>query len=183
MRGRRRPRGRGVLARPPLLPVDLDDPNFEHTPYEPFVAYGRSKSANALFAVELDRRGRADGVRAFAVHPGTIVDTGLAKHLSEDALRAAGAVEEDGTPVRDSARQLKTVPQGAATTVWCATSPALEGLGGVYCENCDISPLVPEADREAWLRDEKAPAGVLAYAVDPEQAARLWELSERLTAR
>ncbi|MFF2094993.1 oxidoreductase [Streptomyces sp. NPDC058202] len=164
-------------------PVDLDDPNFEHTPYEPFVAYGRSKSANALFAVELDRRGRADGVRAFAVHPGTIVDTGLAKHLSEDALRAAGAVEEDGTPVRDSARQLKTVPQGAATTVWCAASPALEGLGGVYCENCDISPLVPEADREAWLRDEKAPAGVLAYAVDPEQAARLWELSERLTAR
>ncbi|MFD5716069.1 oxidoreductase [Streptomyces sp. NPDC127036] len=163
-------------------PVDLDDPNFEHTPYEPFVAYGRSKSANALFAVELDRRGRADGVRAFAVHPGTIVDTGLAKHLSEDALRAAGAVEEDGTPVRDSGRQLKTVPQGAATTVWCATSPALEGLGGVYCENCDISPLVPEADREAWLRDEKAPAGVLAYAVDPEQAARLWELSERLTA-
>ncbi|MFG2435686.1 oxidoreductase [Streptomyces sp. NPDC048508] len=164
-------------------PVDLDDPNFEHTPYEPFLAYGRSKSANALFAVELDRRGRADGVRAFAVHPGTIVDTGLAKHLSEDALRAAGAVEEDGTPVRDSARQLKTVPQGAATTVWCATSPALEGLGGVYCENCDISPLVPEEDREAWLRDEKAPAGVLAYAVDPEQAARLWELSERLTAR
>lgn len=122
-------------------------------------------------------------MRAFAVHPGTIVDTGLAKHLSEDALRAAGAVEEDGTPVRDSARQLKTVPQGAATTVWCATSPALEGLGGVYCENCDISPLVPEEDREAWLRDEKAPAGVLAYAVDPEQAARLWELSERLTAR
>lgn len=164
-------------------PVDLDDPNFEHTPYEPFLAYGRSKSANALFAVELDRRGRADGVRAFAVHPGTIVDTGLAKHLSEDALRAAGAVEEDGTPVRDSARQLKTVPQGAATTVWCATSPALEGLGGVYCENCDISPLVPEEEREAWLRDEKAPAGVLAYAVDPEQAARLWELSERLTAR
>ncbi|MGW6256861.1 oxidoreductase [Streptomyces sp. NPDC055085] len=164
-------------------PVDLDDPNFEHTPYEPFLAYGRSKSANALFAVELDRRGRADGVRAFAVHPGTIVDTGLAKHLSEDALRAAGAVEEDGTPVRDSARQLKTVPQGAATTVWCATSPALEGLGGVYCENCDISPLVPEEDRQAWLRDEKAPAGVLAYAVDPEQAARLWALSERLTAR
>ncbi|MCX5137057.1 oxidoreductase [Streptomyces sp. NBC_00340] len=164
-------------------PVDLDDPNFEHTPYEPFVAYGRSKSANALFAVELDRRGRAEGVRAFAVHPGTIVDTGLAKHLSEDALRAAGAVEEDGTPVRDSARQLKTVPQGAATSVWCATSPLLDGLGGVYCENCDISPLVPEEDRDGWLRDEKAPAGVLAYAVDPEQAARLWELSERLTAR
>ncbi|MFE9811364.1 oxidoreductase [Streptomyces sp. NPDC005548] len=164
-------------------PVDLDDPNFEHTPYEPFLAYGRSKTANALFAVELDRRGRAEGVRAFAVHPGTIVDTGLAKHLSEDALRAAGAVEEDGTPVRDTARQLKTVPQGAATSVWCATSPLLDGLSGVYCENCDISPLVPPEDRDAWLRDEKAPAGVLAYAVDPEQAARLWDLSERLTAR
>ncbi|MER5890246.1 SDR family NAD(P)-dependent oxidoreductase [Streptomyces sp. NPDC001941] len=166
-----------------FAPVDLDDPDFRHAPYEPFVAYGRSKTANALFAVELDRRGRAEGVRAFAAHPGTIVDTGLAKHLSEDALRAAGAVDEDGTPVRDAARQLKSVPQGAATLVWCATSPRLAGLGGVYCENCDISPLVPEDDRDAWLRDDKAPAGVLDYAVDPDTAARLWDLSERLTAR
>jgi len=163
-------------------PVDFDDPHFEHRPYEPFVAYGQSKTANALFAVELDRRGRADGIRAFAVHPGTIIDTGLAKYLPEEALRAAGAVDKDGRPVRDAARQLKTVPQGAATSVWCATSPQLDGMGGVYCENGDISPLVPEADQAAWLRDEGAPAGVLAYAVDPETAARLWELSERLTA-
>jgi NAD(P)-dependent dehydrogenase (short-subunit alcohol dehydrogenase family) len=162
-------------------PVVLDDLHFEHHPYERFAAYGQSKTANVLFAVELDRRGRADGVRAFAVHPGTIVDTGLGKHLTEEDLRAAGALDEDGKPLRDAARQLKTVPQGAATSVWCATSPQLAGLGGVYCENSDISPLVPEVDAAAWLSAGDAPAGVLPYAVDAAAAARLWEISRRLT--
>ncbi|MFD9002548.1 oxidoreductase [Streptomyces sp. NPDC059582] len=163
-------------------PVVFDDLHFEHRPYEPFAAYGQSKTANSLFAVELDRRGRADGVRAFAVHPGTIIETGLAKHVSDEAVRAAGAVDEDGRPVRDPARQLKTVPQGAATSVWCATSPLLAGLGGVYCENSDISPLVAEADEAAWRAGAET-SGVLRYAVDPEAATRLWEESERLTAR
>ncbi|MGW1208546.1 oxidoreductase [Streptomyces sp. NPDC002499] len=161
--------------------VDFDDLNFEHRPYEPFVAYGQSKTANALFAVELDRRGRAEGVRAFSVHPGTIIDTGLAKHISDDVIRAAGAVDEEGRPVRDPARQLKTIEQGAATSVWCATSPQLDGLGGDYCENCDISPLVAAADEDAWRAGAETP-GVLGYAVDPVAAARLWEVSERLTA-
>ncbi|MFG2352300.1 oxidoreductase [Streptomyces sp. NPDC048521] len=160
-------------------PVVFDDLHFAHRPYEPFAAYGQSKTANVLFAVELDRRGRAEGVRAFAVHPGRIVDTGLAKHLDQETLRAAGSVDAQGRPVRDPARQLKTVPQGAATTVWCATGEQLAGRGGVYCENVDISPLVE--DEEAWKADESAP-GVLPYAVDPEAAARLWEVSERLTA-
>ncbi|MGW2691549.1 oxidoreductase [Streptomyces sp. NPDC001296] len=162
-------------------PVVFEDLQFADRPYEPFLAYGQSKTANALFAVELDRRGRAEGVRAFSVHPGTIIDTGLAKHLSDDALRAAGAMDEEGRPVRDPARQLKTVAQGAATSVWCATSPQLDGLGGAYCENCEISPLVAEADEAAW-RDNAQIPGVLPYAVDPESAARLWDVSERLLA-
>ncbi|MEV6027367.1 oxidoreductase [Streptomyces sp. NPDC052036] len=162
-------------------PVVFEDLQFDHRPYEPFVAYGQSKTANALFAVELDRRGRAEGVRAFSVHPGTIIDTGLAKHLSDDVLRAAGAMDDEGRPVRDPARQLKTVAQGAATSVWCATSPQLDGLGGVYCENCDISPLVAEADEAAWRVNAEIP-GVLPYAVDPKAAARLWDVSERLAA-
>ncbi|OLZ73604.1 oxidoreductase [Streptomyces sp. IMTB 2501] len=162
-------------------PVVFEDLDFEHRAYEPFLAYGQSKTANALFAVELDRRGRAAGVRAFSVHPGQIVDTGLAKHLSTQALRAAGAVDAEGRPVRDPARQQKTAEQGAATSVWCATSPQLDGSGGVYCENCDISPLVT-AENEAEWRAEPGLPGVLPYAVDPEAAARLWEVSERLTA-
>ncbi|WP_210592994.1 oxidoreductase [Streptomyces sp. GESEQ-35] len=162
-------------------PVVFDDLQFEDRPYEPFVAYGQSKTANALFAVELDRRGRAEGVRAFSVHPGMIVDTGLAKHIPEEALRAAGALDDQGRPVRDPARQYKTVQEGAATSVWCATSPQLDGLGGVYCENCDISPLVTAETEAEWRADAGRP-GVLPYAVDPEAAARLWEVSERLTA-
>ncbi|MFJ3810355.1 oxidoreductase [Streptomyces sp. NPDC090073] len=162
-------------------PVVFDDLHFERRPYEPFLAYGQSKTANALFAVELDRRGRAHGVRAFAVHPGTIVDTGLAKHVSAEALRAAGAVDDEGRVVIDPARQLKTVQQGAATGVWCATSPRLDGLGGVYCENCDISPLVAPGTEADWYATAELP-GVLPYAVDPEAAARLWAVSEELTA-
>lgn len=161
--------------------VDFDDLHFEHRPYEPFVAYGQSKTANALFAVELDRRGRPQGVRAFSVHPGTIIETGLAKHVSAEVVRAAGVLDEQGRPVRDPSRQLKTVEQGAASSVWCATSPQLAALGGVYCENCDVSPLVADTDEAGWRAGAETP-GVLSYAVDPEAAARLWEVSERLTA-
>lgn len=161
--------------------VDFDDLHFEHRPYEPFLAYGQSKTANALFAVELDQRGRAEGIRAFAVHPGRIIGTGLARHLDPAALRAAGALDAEGRPVLDPGRQLKTVRQGAATTVWCATSPQLDGLGGVYCENVDISPLLAPEDEAAWADGDTTP-GVLSRAVDPDAAARLWEVSERLTA-
>ena len=162
-------------------PVLFDDLDFERREYEPFTAYGQSKSANALFAVELDRRGQAEGVRALAVHPGTIIDTDLVRHLDPAALRAAGVFDADGRPLRDPERQLKTIEQGAATTVWCATSPQLADRGGVYCENCDISPLVTAENEAAWRADAQIP-GVMHYAVDPEAAARLWEISERLTA-
>ena len=159
----------------------FDDLNFERREYDPFLAYGQSKTANALFALELDRRARAEGVRAFSVHPGMIIDTGLSKHVDPETLRAAGVFAEDGTPVRDPERQMKTPAQGAATGVWCATSRQLDGLGGVYCENCDISPLVSAEDEAAWRASSGMP-GVLPYAVDADAAARLWEVSEQLIA-
>ena len=162
-------------------PVVFEDLQFERREYEPFSAYGQSKSANSLFAVELDRRGQAEGVRAFAVHPGTIIETNLIRHTDPEMLKAAGAVDAEGRTVHDPARQLKTIEQGAATTVWCATSPQLDGLGGVYCDNCDISPLVAPEDEAAW-RKATGPSGVLPYAVDPQAAARLWDVSEQLTA-
>jgi len=162
-------------------PVVFDDLDFEHRAYEPFAAYGQSKTANSLFAVELDRRGRTEGVRAFAVHPGTILDTELVRHIDPEAIRATGVLDDSGRPLRDPEQQLKTIAQGAATSVWCATSPRLDARGGVYCENCDISPLVTAGDEDAWRKSYGMP-GVLPYAVDPDAAARLWELSERLNA-
>jgi NAD(P)-dependent dehydrogenase (short-subunit alcohol dehydrogenase family) len=169
-------------------PVVFDDLNFEHRDYDRWSAYGQSKTANILFAVALDERGKADGVRAFSLHPGTIVGTGLAKYLSREDLRAAGVVDENGKPILDPAKNRKTVEQGAATTVWCATSPQLNGMGGVYCENSDIAPLVPEeyqvnASNDATRKVGSMALGVMPYAVDPAAADRLLRLSESVTGR
>jgi NAD(P)-dependent dehydrogenase (short-subunit alcohol dehydrogenase family) len=153
--------------------VDFDDPNFERREYDRWVAYGQSKTANALFAVALDAMAQRQGVRAFSVHPGGVV-TDLSRYMSAEDLRAYGAVDEQGRPLIDPARNLKTPEQGAATSVWCSTSPQLEGLGGVYCENCDIAVAVPA--------DSTEDLGVRPWAVDPELADRLWRLSERLTS-
>ncbi|MEY9860885.1 NAD(P)-dependent dehydrogenase (short-subunit alcohol dehydrogenase family) [Catenulispora sp. GAS73] len=160
-------------------PVVFEDLNFEHRTYEPFLAYGQSKTANSLFAVELDRRGRDEGIRAFAVHPGAILDTDLTRHLDDDALRAAGVVDVDGRRVLSNGLHVKTVEQGAATTVWCAISPALDGLGGVYCEDCDISPVMTAEELAASDRPLDGP-GVLPFAVDQDAATRLWDVSEQL---
>src|SRR4029077_8997553 len=100
-------------------------PNFERRDYDRWSAYGQSKTANILFALALDERGKAEGVRAFSLHPGSIVGTGLDKHLSRDALRAAGVIDENGNPILNPAKNLKTAEQGAATSVLCATSPQL----------------------------------------------------------
>jgi NAD(P)-dependent dehydrogenase (short-subunit alcohol dehydrogenase family) len=140
---------------------DFEDPNFERRPYEKMLAYGQSKTANVLFAVEVDRRHQRNGIRAYAVHPGAILDTQLARHYDPEELKA----------VVERARRIgsfKNVEQGAATTVWCATSAQLSAIGGVYCENCDIASIKPEGDD-----------GVRPYAIDPDQAARLWAWSER----
>ncbi|WP_426240134.1 SDR family NAD(P)-dependent oxidoreductase [Pararhizobium sp. DWP1-1-3] len=149
--------------------VDFEDIDFVRRPYDKWMAYGQSKTANALYAVALDRRGRANGVRAFSVHPGMIVTPGI-RHLSRSEFDAVGALEPDGSPVINPAADKKTPGQGAATTVWCATSPLLNSLGGVYCENCDIASVETES-----------PFGVRPYAIDPERAERLWRRSAMIT--
>ena len=169
-------------------PFIFEDPDFEKRPYERWSAYGQSKTANILFAVALDARGKEQNIRAFALHPGTIVSTDLKRYISEEDLKKAGALDADGNPVLDPSRQLKTVEQGAATSVWCATSPILDNTGGVYCENCNISHVLGSdtAASGGWdtIKMSERPAGALGvypYAIDPEAAERLWTLSERLT--
>src|SRR4029453_9461219 len=107
--------------------VVLDDPHYEHRPYDPAGAYGQSKTANVLFALALDARGRADGIRAFSVHPGTVVATTFKRNTPAGLLEAVGMVDEHGAAVLDPARGWKSIDQGAATSVWCAVSPQLDG--------------------------------------------------------
>jgi len=159
--------------------VDIDDPNFERREYDRWIAYGQSKTANALFALELDALGKASRVRAFSVHPGRIL-TDLAKHMSREDLRNAGALDDEGRPVIDLSRGMKSPAQGAATSLWAATSPLLDGLGGVYCEDCDIAALAPDTDATHAGSGAMA-SGVRPWAVDPAAAKQLWALSETLT--
>ncbi|MGW3668454.1 SDR family NAD(P)-dependent oxidoreductase [Streptomyces sp. NPDC005141] len=137
--------------------------------YDKWEAYGQAKTANVLFAVELDRRGRESGVRAFSLHPGGIL-TPLQRHLPREEMVERGWIDENGTPLNPEG--FKTPEQGAATQVWAATSPQLAGLGGVYCEDCDIAEPAPA---------DGTRTGVRTYATDPGEAARLWDLSAELT--
>jgi NAD(P)-dependent dehydrogenase (short-subunit alcohol dehydrogenase family) len=165
-------------------PIVFDDPNFEHREYDRWDAYGQSKTGNILFALALDSRGKDKGIRAFSLHPGAILATGLQKYVTQEELRAFGVIGEDGEPILDPAKNMKTVPQGAATSVWCAAGPQLDNMGGVYCENCDIAPLVDDATNVNNDKTRRTPAtfmGVMPYAIDPEAAERLWNLSEKLT--
>jgi NAD(P)-dependent dehydrogenase (short-subunit alcohol dehydrogenase family) len=157
-----------------LSGIDFDDPNFERREYDKWKAYGQSKSANSLFAVELDNRGRSMGIRAFSVHPGLIL-TDLSRHLTEEETgRPKQVNNEQGQPVADeNADRFKTVAEGAATSVWCATSDQLDGMGGVYCEDVDIAEAVPA--------DSLKGTGVRPWAIDPDMAELLWRLSEQLT--
>jgi len=156
-------------------PVIFDDLHFSFRTYDPWLAYGQSKTANVLFAVEATRRWEADGIAANAVHPGAILATNLSRHMDPAylaELRAAAAAETfDGSTIR-----YKTIEQGAATSVLVATSPQLEGIGGRYFEDCN----------QARLLDPGAPStsasGVAAYALDPGNALRLWQVSEQLVA-
>lgn len=151
-----------------ICPVDFDDIDFVQRPYDKWQAYGQSKSANALFAVALDARGASQGIRGYALHPGSILSP-LARHLTTEEIAGFGVHDDAGRLINDPARDLKNVAQGAATAVWCATSPMLDGLGGVYCENCDIASVETEQR-----------FGVRPWAVDPQQAQRLWELSRAM---
>jgi NAD(P)-dependent dehydrogenase (short-subunit alcohol dehydrogenase family) len=153
--------------------VDLDDPNFERTPYEPFVAYGRSKTANIQFAVAFDRRHRARGVRATAVHPGGI-QTELARHMGQEALvqmidSVNAQLKAEGQPPFE----FKSIPQGAATSVWAGVVASADEVGARYCENCHVSTVT---DGEINVMSE----GVRTYALDPDRAEALWAKSEQM---
>jgi NAD(P)-dependent dehydrogenase (short-subunit alcohol dehydrogenase family) len=151
--------------------VDLDDPNFEHTAYGEWIAYGRSKTANALFAVEFDRRQRDAGVRAVAVHPGGI-QTELVRHLTPQVMQQlTGLFSPDRTATRSSTKR-KSIPQGAATSVWSAVVADAQAVGGRYCEDCHVAEIVTTSDRGF--------GGVRAYALDPARARALWAKSEQM---
>ena len=155
--------------------VDLQDPNFERTPYDSFIAYGRSKTANILFAVAFDQRHRGRRVRAAAVHPGGI-QTELARHMGRDleenwARQLSKELVAEGKPPF----QFKTIPQGAATSVWTAVVASPEQIGGRYCENCHVGQLVPDNVTISAISE-----GVRGYALDPNNAEALWKKSEQL---
>jgi NAD(P)-dependent dehydrogenase (short-subunit alcohol dehydrogenase family) len=152
-----------------LSPFRPEDPWFT-TGYDKWQAYGQAKTANSLFAVHLDALGAGSGVRALAVHPGGIM-TPLQRHLPREEMVAAGWIDEDGTPNE----RFKTPEQGAATSVWAATSPQLEGRGGVYCEDVDVAAPTEVGSKTARFR------GVDPHAVDARQAARLWSWTAELT--
>jgi NAD(P)-dependent dehydrogenase (short-subunit alcohol dehydrogenase family) len=158
-----------------LSNVDLDDPNFERTPYDPFIAYGRSKTANILFAVAFDQRHRNRGIRAAAVHPGAI-QTDLARYV--DPVRIETMIEQITKQLAAEGKSLfqwKTIPQGAATSVWAGVVAPADEIGGRYCENCHVGQLVAEHVTISGVSE-----GVRAYALDPNTAEALWNKSEQL---
>jgi NAD(P)-dependent dehydrogenase (short-subunit alcohol dehydrogenase family) len=148
--------------------LDLSDVNFERRDYQKWAAYAQAKSANALFALHLDKLGKPHGIRAFSVHPGGI-KTPLQRHLTMEEQIAMGWYKPDGTVIDI----FKTVEQGAATTIWCATSPMLDGTGGVYCEDCDIAPI--------WVEGMSLYAGARPHITDQKLGENLWSLSEEMT--
>ena len=165
-----------------LSDVIFDDPHFKHRAYQPMLGYAQSKTANILMSIGLDMRERVNGVRAFSLHPGSIL-TDLGRHFSQEQRRAFGVSDQNGNRIIDPTKQLKTVEQGAATQVWCATSPMLDGMGGLYCENVEVARVVPPNERSGWARDDSTrKVGVMPHAIDPVSAIRLWALSEALIA-
>ena len=150
--------------------IRWDDPHFTSDPYNEWVAYGQAKTANSLFAVQLDALGKDAGVRSFAVHPGGIM-TELQRHMPREDLLERGWIDEDGKPNP----LFKTPEGGASTSVWAATSTLLDGLGGVYCEDCNVaSPTDPDSEFGRFI-------GVDEHAVNPESAERLWAMTAEAT--
>ncbi len=156
--------------------VDLDDPNFEKTEYLPHIAYGRSKTANILFAVEFDRRHRENGIRATAVHPGGIMATELGRHMAEGEMEARVAqINKELSAAGQPTFQLKTIAQGAATSVWAAVVAEPDVVGDRYCEDCNVSTEVHDDLTNLMSK------GAQSYALDTGRATALWEKSEEMT--
>ena len=152
--------------------IRWDDIHFNTSEYEKWTAYGQSKTASSLLAVEVDRRMKDSGVRAFGVHPGGIF-TPLQRHLEREEIVALGWTDEDGKPTERVAKMFKTPAQGASTTLWAATSPKLDGIGGVYCEDCDIAENEKDGQNARFI-------GVNDWAIDSEEATRLWDETENM---
>jgi NAD(P)-dependent dehydrogenase (short-subunit alcohol dehydrogenase family) len=162
-------------------PFIFDDPNFERHEYQHLEGYGQSKTANILFALELNNRSEAFGVQAFSLHPGAIVETELGRRLSNEELQNLGVYDENNNVIRDPSKGLKTISQGASTTIWCATSPKLNDVGGVYCENTEVAELdLGDDDPVKRMHGVAKIDGVMAYALEEENSKRLWTLSEEL---
>lgn len=144
---------------------DFEDPNFLHREYETLLGYGQSKTAVNLFSLEMDNRAKSSKVRVYAVNPGSIGGTELGREAPPELFQKMGFCDAEGNLLPEVAASLKTIPQGAATPVWCATSPLLNNIGGVYCEDGDVA----------------AAAAVKSYSQDETNAKRLWTLSEEMT--
>ena len=157
-----------------LTGILWDDIHFNKQPYNKWMAYGQSKTASSLIAIELNKKMKDYGVESFSVHPGGII-TPLQRYLEKEEMIALGWMVEDGSPSELAKNFFKSPSQGASTTLWCASSNDLNGLGGVFCENCDIAKRKSEVD-ESLQRY----TGVANWAVDTDEATRLWELSEEI---
>jgi NAD(P)-dependent dehydrogenase (short-subunit alcohol dehydrogenase family) len=155
-----------------FAPFHFEDPNFLNREYETLQAYGQSKTASNLLALELDNRAKEFNVRAYSLHPGSIGGTELGREAPLELFQKMGFVDADGNMLLEVADSLKTIPQGAATTVWCATSELLNGVGGVYCEDAEVAIV---AD------DNEMSAGVKRYSLDRDNAKQLWEWTQAVT--
>jgi len=155
-----------------FAPFNFEDPNFLNREYETLQAYGQSKTATNLFAVELDNLAKAYNVRAYSLHPGSIGGTELGREAPLELFQNMGFCDAEGNLLPEVAASLKTIPQGAATTVWCATSALLNNIGGVYCEDADVAELTADSSK---------PTGVNPYSLGKANAKRLWALSEEMT--
>ncbi len=155
-----------------FAPFNFEDPNFLNREYETLKAYGQSKTASNLFALELDNLAKAFNVRAYSLHPGSIAGTELGREASLELFQKMGFCDAEGNLLPEVAASLKTIPQGAATTVWCASSPLFNHIGGVYCEDVEVAELASETAMSN---------GVKLYSLDESNAKRLWTLSEEMT--
>ncbi|GGE39915.1 NAD(P)-dependent dehydrogenase (short-subunit alcohol dehydrogenase family) [Pedobacter psychrotolerans] len=163
-----------------MAPFNFNDPNFKHREYQTLLGYGQSKTASNLFALELDTRVKAHQVRAYSLHPGSIAGTELARDADIELFKQMGFFDESGNIRPEIQASLKTIPQGAATTVWVATTPLLNHIGGVYCEDADIAELLPE-DTSVQTNAKLHQSGVMAYSLNEYDAKRLWDLTEEMT--
>lgn len=151
---------------------DFEDPNFLNRKYETLQGYGQSKTAVNLFSLELDHLAQIHHIRAYSLHPGSIAGTELGREASMELFQKMGFLDADGNMLPEVAASLKTIPQGAATTVWCASSPLLNNVGGVYCEDGEVAVLAPGTSIQN---------GVKPYSLDEVSAKRLWTWSEEMT--